>query len=128
MRIRSTASTPKKRTSSETKHIVCVCTYKRPELLKRLLKIVALQETDQLFSYSIVVADNGSQSARDVVAEFARSSEIPVPYCIQTQRNIALTRNKAIENAAGDFIAFIDDDEFPAFRRLLKPCATGEKR
>jgi succinoglycan biosynthesis protein ExoM len=30
-----------------------------------------------------------------------------------------LTRNRAIENASGDFIAFIDDDEFPAKRWLL---------
>ena len=35
------------------------------------------------------------------------------------KQNIALARNKAIENAKGDFIAFIDDDEFPLDQWLL---------
>ena len=44
-----------------TSHIgVCVCTYKRPELLKRLLDGLRNQETGGLFTYSIVVADNES--------------------------------------------------------------------
>jgi cellulose synthase/poly-beta-1,6-N-acetylglucosamine synthase-like glycosyltransferase len=37
-----------------------------------------------------------------------------------------LARNKAVENATGDFVAFIDDDEFPAAEWLLnlfKTCA-----
>jgi len=38
---------------------------------------------------------------------------------VEQQQNIALTRNKAIENADGDFIAFIDDDEFPTQGWLL---------
>jgi succinoglycan biosynthesis protein ExoM len=32
---------------------------------------------------------------------------------LETRQNIALARNKAIENAKGDYVAFIDDDEFP---------------
>jgi len=45
--------------------------------------------------------------------EFACSAPIEVVYCVEARQSIALARNKAIENAAGDFIAFIDDDEFP---------------
>src|SRR5262249_13059456 len=40
-------------------------------------------------------------------------------YCVEPQQNIALARNKAFENADGDFVAFIDDDEFPAKYWLL---------
>ena len=35
------------------------------------------------------------------------------------RQNIARTRNKAVENATGDHIAFIDDDEYPIPRWLL---------
>jgi succinoglycan biosynthesis protein ExoM len=99
---------------------VCICTYKRPELLKRLLEDLGRQDTDGLFTYSIVVADNDdSQSAKTVVSDFAVASNIPIAYCVQPRRNIALTRNKAVENAHGEFIAFIDDDEFPTKRWLL---------
>ena len=37
---------------------VCICTYKRLPFLKRLLTELAAQETDDLFTYSVVVADN----------------------------------------------------------------------
>jgi glycosyltransferase involved in cell wall biosynthesis len=107
--------------TKETAHIcVCICTCKRPRLLQRLLKDLGGQETGGLFTYSIVVADNDNlQSALPVVSDFAAVSDIPIRYCVEPQQNIALTRNKAIENAAGDFIAFIDDDEFPIARWLL---------
>lgn len=107
--------------SNPSKHIsVCICTFKRLPLLKRLLEKLAEQETDGLFTFSIVVADNdGEKSAEALVAEFGTNSTIATTYCLQPQQNIALTRNKAIENAAGDYIAFIDDDEFPIKRWLV---------
>ena len=43
------------------------------------------------------------------------------------RQNIALARNKAIENAKGDFVAFIDDDEFPTAEwlwNLFTACST----
>lgn len=108
-------------TASETKHIsVCVCTYKRPYLLRRLLEELVGQDTNGLFTYSIVVADNDHlQSAKALVLDVKTISTIPITYCVEPRQNIALTRNKAIENAHGDFVAFIDDDEFPTKRWLL---------
>jgi len=107
--------------SNETKHIsVCICTYKRPRFLKRLLEELGGQDTSGLFTYSIVVADNDHlQSGEAVVRDFAAASSIPIKYCVEPQQNIALTRNKAIEIANGDFVEFIDDDEFPTRRWLL---------
>ena len=99
---------------------VCICTLKRPELLSRTLASLENQQTDGLFTYAVVVADNDCrQSAEEVVAAFSSATPMPVTYCVEPQQNIALARNKAIENATGDFIAFIDDDEFPASDWLL---------
>jgi len=105
----------------EIQHIsVCVCTYKRPHLLGRLLKELSNQETHDLFTYSVVIADNDQlRSAESVVRELAASTRMPVKYCVEPRQSIALARNKAVENAAGDFVAFIDDDEFPAAEWLL---------
>jgi succinoglycan biosynthesis protein ExoM len=103
------------------KHIsVCVCTYKRPRFLHRLLQELGRQDTRGLFTFSIVVSDNDpSQSARPVVDDFSAVSALAVNYCMEPRQNIARARNKAIENATGDFVAFIDDDEFPAKDWLL---------
>lgn len=107
--------------TKEIAHIsVCVCTFKRPHLLQRLLTELARQETKGCFTYSIVVVDNdASRSAESVTSEFVQSSSTPVRYVAEPRQNIALARNRAVENAVGDFIAFIDDDEFPSTTWLL---------
>jgi len=99
---------------------VCVCTYKRPAMLTRLLDELGRQESGGLFSYSIVVADNdGEKSAEGVVEEFRATSAVAVKYCVEPRQNIAPARNRVVENAEGTFVAFIDDDEFPARNWLL---------
>ena len=103
------------------KHItICICTYKRPLLLKRLLTEVASQETGGLFSYSILVVDNDrARSAEPVISDFRAHFPAPVQYFVETRQGIALARNKAVENAQGELVAFLDDDEFPTKRWLL---------
>jgi glycosyltransferase involved in cell wall biosynthesis len=102
--------------NNERNHIsVCICTYKRPELLRRVLQEVGSQDTGGLFSFSIVVADNDQgRSGEALVSEFVAISSVPVKYCVEPQQSIALARNRAVENSEGNFIVFIDDDEFPA--------------
>jgi len=117
--------------SGDLRHIsVCICTYKRPQLVTQTLEKLQDQETDGRFSYSIVVVDNdASQSAQASVSELAAKASIPIKYCVEPQQNIALARNKALENAEGEFVAFIDDDEFPAKRwlaDLLEACGKYE--
>jgi len=99
---------------------VCICTYKRPELLGRLVSKLEKQKTEGLFDYSIVIVDNDSlESARQTVEICIRQLKISVGYHVEPEQNIALARNRAVENARGDFISFIDDDEYPDDRWLL---------
>ena len=104
---------------------VCICTYKRPQLQK-LLERLRSQETDGEFTYTVVIADNDAlRSAEMVASQFSRTSAISVKYCVEPQQGIPHARNKAVENATGDFIAFIDDDELPEPRwlhNLLAAC------
>ncbi|MGO8927557.1 MAG: glycosyltransferase family 2 protein [Limisphaerales bacterium] len=104
---------------------VCVCTYRRPALLRRLLSELQMQETRGLFEYSVVVADNDEQeSSREVVAALAGTFPVRIAYCTEKRRSIALVRNKALERAKGDFVAFIDDDEFPTNEWLVNLFST----
>jgi succinoglycan biosynthesis protein ExoM len=71
------------------------------------------QDAGGLFTISILIVDNDRQrSAEQVVSEFAASAVVPVKYCLEPRQNIALARNTAVANADGDYVAFIDDDEF----------------
>ncbi len=108
---------------------VCICTYKRPHLLRRLLDELAAQDTGGQFTFSIVIVDNDqARSAEAVTLDFAACAPIPVEYCVESRQNISLARNKAIENSRGDFIAFIDDDEFPTPSWLLTLFKTLHER
>jgi glycosyltransferase involved in cell wall biosynthesis len=99
---------------------VCICTYKRIGLLRSLLEDLLAQDTNELFTYSILVVDNDSgQSAREVIAEFAAKPTIKIEYYVEPEQNISLARNKAIEHAGGEYVVFIDDDENPIQRWLL---------
>lgn len=99
---------------------VCVCTYKRPQLLARLLSELRKQATDGLFTLAAVVVDNDHlRSAEAVVHSLAAGSTISINYCVEPRQSIARARNRAVAEAGGDFVAFIDDDEFPADSWLL---------
>jgi succinoglycan biosynthesis protein ExoM len=92
---------------------VCVCTFKRPVLLAKLMEALAAQVTGAAFDFDVVVVDNDlNRSSQEVVRTFA-SRVRTVTYDVEPERNISLTRNRAIQRATGNLIAFIDDDECP---------------
>lgn len=100
---------------------VCICTFRRPEFLARLLKTLEKQETGSQFGYSIVVVDNDAErSSESVVAAFGAQARVEATYCCEPRQNIALARNMAVSRAKGDYIAMIDDDEFPEPDWLLR--------
>jgi glycosyltransferase involved in cell wall biosynthesis len=103
------------------KHVtVCVCTYRRPVFLARLLRALAVQDTHNRLTYSVVVVDNDrNESARAVITDAQATFRVPITYCIEPNQSIARARNRAVAAARGDFIAFIDDDEFPVKDWLL---------
>jgi glycosyltransferase involved in cell wall biosynthesis len=98
---------------------VCVCTYKRTELLPELLQGLESQYTGGLFTFEVVIGDNdGERSAESLVSRLAAASKMSITYCVEPLQNIALVRNRTIEAAKGRFLAFIDDDELPISRWL----------
>ena len=89
---------------------VCIPTYRREDRLRSLLKDLMSQVTPP---FDVVVVDNdASGSARRIVDE-ARDSGCPflLTYAIQPERSIPLTRNMSVRLAAGEWLAFVDDDE-----------------
>jgi glycosyltransferase involved in cell wall biosynthesis len=75
----------------------------------------------------VVVDNDHLGSAEATVQDFRGRSRVPVIYDIEPERNIALARNRAVTHAAGDFIAFIDDDEIPSRRWLIELCKTRDE-
>lgn len=95
---------------------VCVCTYRRPEGLDRLLRALAELEPVPDARLRVVVADNDCSAATEAQVAAAQSGlPWPLVYAPAPERGIAHARNAALD-AAGpvDAVAFLDDDEWPA--------------
>jgi glycosyltransferase involved in cell wall biosynthesis len=83
-------------------------------MLKFLLKKLRSQETAGLFDFSIVVVDNDSSGpARDIVFQLREELGLEISYEIEPVQTIPAARNHALILAHGNYIAIIDDDEFP---------------
>jgi succinoglycan biosynthesis protein ExoM len=92
-----------------------VCTFRRPELLSRLLDALASQVPDPSFRFDVVVIDNDrDRSAQQAVRRFQLRGDVDAVYDCEPEQNISLARNRAIRNATGNLVAFLDDDEYPA--------------
>lgn len=89
-------------------------------MLVRLLRMLAIQETANLFRVSVVVVDNDAAGpSRDLVLRLSNELGLDITYEVEPVRTIATARNHALRLAEGDFIAMIDDDEFPPPNWLL---------
>jgi len=95
--------------------IICIPTFKRPKMLKRLLDAIAALETEA--DVRVLVADNdGEGRAGFELCASLCGYRWPLRAVVAQQRGIAQVRNTLIANALqtdAQFIAMIDDDEWP---------------
>lgn len=99
---------------------VCVPTYKRPELLRKLLLKLDNQKIEHSFFFSVLLVDNDKErSAELVYNDLCDKVSYKLLYLNEPKQNISLARNKALENIDGEWVAFIDDDSYPANDWLL---------
>lgn len=88
---------------------VAICTYNRAALLNRALDSVTNQ-TPANDEIEILVVDNGStDDTRDLIAVRQRQDN-RIRYIVEPNPGIAHARNRALEEARGEYLAFIDDD------------------
>lgn len=97
---------------------VCICTYRRPQVLASLLermKVVAETARDVATIGVVVIDDHIEQSSRDVALAESSSFELGIDYRCTGSGNIATARNAALQGGCdlGDFLVLIDDDCVP---------------
>jgi glycosyltransferase involved in cell wall biosynthesis len=90
---------------------IAVPTHNRAELLRTTLASIAALDLPERMQAECIVVDNCStDDTGRVVAGFADSSALPTRYVYEGSAGSSYARNRAIEEARGDFILFIDDD------------------
>ncbi|MBC3886156.1 glycosyltransferase [Undibacterium griseum] len=106
---------------------ICICTFRRPELLRRLLQAVFSQEGFADVLEVVVVDNDPAQSAAQVLTEFGHQyGSRLIALALQTP-NISLARNAAIHAASADWISMVDDDECPGRDWLLNLFSAQQK-
>lgn len=99
--------------STDIRIDVCVATFRRPALLQTLLESLSEQRLEEFISFRVVVVDNDpDESARATLEALRDRLPYPLLYALERQRGISYARNRALECAEADYIAFLDDDEF----------------
>jgi glycosyltransferase involved in cell wall biosynthesis len=92
---------------------VAICTYRRPEMITGVLDTLERQSVRAGRRWEVLVVDNDDQqsAAAPVVATIARG-HLECRYVNESAVGLSRARNRAIDEAQGAVIAFLDDDVF----------------
>ncbi len=108
---------------------ICLCTFRRPQVVETLASIAG-QELPPGLRLRVIVADNDdTPSAKDAVQATALAHGLTVAYLHAPARNISTARNACLAAARADWLAFLDDDEVaaPDWLAQLLACAAAER-
>ena len=93
---------------------VIIPTYNREKLISRAIESVLAQVYPV---YEIIVVDDGSTDAtKSVLAPFNGK----IKYIYQKNAGIAEARNRGIKESSGEYIAFLDSDDYWAPEKLAE--------
>lgn len=100
---------------------VVIPTHNRSDLLKRAVESVRKQSIEDI---EIIIVSDGSTDDTDIVVENLKIEDSRINYIsYKTPLGANTARNKGIEAASGVYVAFLDDDDEWAPKKLEKQLA-----
>ena len=98
---------------------IIVPTYNRPEFLARALKSIHAQTHR---NYEVLVINDGGEDVGQIVKGFAKTKYLSHP----DNRGLPAARNTGLRAAKGEWIAYLDDDDwfYPHHLELLTSCTS----
>ncbi|AFY50942.1 glycosyl transferase [Nostoc sp. PCC 7524] len=97
-----------------------------PQVLERLRNQIDLHN----INWEIIVIDNNStDGTSQLIKDYQNqwSSYLKLHYYFEPEQGLAFARNKAIQEANGEFIGFLDDDNLPANDWVISAYEFGQK-
>lgn len=108
-----------------------ICTYHRPELLKKCVRSIGCLPIPENWQIQILIVDNAcSQSCKELTEQLSLTSEIKIHYFAESRLGIPFARNRACVESLkvnADWIIFIDDDETASKNWLIAYASALEK-
>jgi succinoglycan biosynthesis protein ExoM len=107
---------------------IVICTFNRPQLLRRAIRSCIAQQHPEGIGIEILVVDNSPDANASVlVRQLAETSPVAVRYASEPRPNIAHARNAGIAASTSAYIAFLDDDEEASPHWIAGMVATMER-
>ncbi|MEC4806321.1 MAG: hormogonium polysaccharide biosynthesis glycosyltransferase HpsE [Jaaginema sp. PMC 1079.18] len=93
---------------------VAICTYNGESRLPAVLQCLTRQVVPDTLVWEVLIVDNNSSDQTRQVYEVWRGCwGLTLRYVFEGQQGLAYARQRAVEQAHGELVAFIDDDNFP---------------
>ncbi|QLE57203.1 hormogonium polysaccharide biosynthesis glycosyltransferase HpsE [Nostoc sp. TCL26-01] len=95
---------------------VAIPTWNGAERLPQVLDRLLTQTGTENIRWEVIVIDNNSSDRTpDVVKNYQHQfTQCSLHYFLETQQGLAFARLRAVNEAKGQFVAFLDDDNLPA--------------
>lgn len=109
---------------------VAIPTYNGASRLPLVLERLRQQTNTEHFNWEIIIVDNNSKdNTREVVGEYQKNwpEQLPLRYCLETEQGAAFARLRAIREAKGELIGFLDDDNLPDSNWVAAAYAFGNE-
>ena len=90
---------------------IIIATYNRALMLKKALKSILEQKTDESFIFDVLVIDNNSSDAtKNIVEEMMPQFQGKLQYIFEAIQGKSYALNSGINLSVGDILVFTDDD------------------
>ncbi len=88
---------------------IAVCTYNRTDVLPKCLESLANQTADKELFEVLIINNNSTDNTKEISSEFCEKHS-NFRYVFEKKQGLSHARNRAIEEAKGKYLAYIDDD------------------
>lgn len=116
---------------------IVVCTYNRGRSLEKTLQSLNRLNLPEENQVELILVDNNSKDdTKKIVSDFSPVARFPVRYVFESRQGLSHARNRGVAEAAGEILAFTDDDVLvdenwlanisDCFRREDIACAGGK--
>lgn len=96
---------------------VAIPTFNGADRLPQVLEKLRSQAGVEHLNWEVIVVDNNSKDQTAAVVRQYQETwprAVPLRYCFEAEQGLAYARQRAVDEAAGELIGFLDDDVLPA--------------
>ncbi|MEA5551282.1 hormogonium polysaccharide biosynthesis glycosyltransferase HpsE [Anabaena cylindrica UHCC 0172] len=109
---------------------VVIPTYNGESRLPQVLERLQTQRGIENLNWEIIIVDNNStDGTAKLIQEYQANwrNDIPLRYIFEPEQGLAFARNKAITEAKGELVGFLDDDNLPASNWVIESYKFGQE-